>query len=66
MRKSDGFVGALDGQMILTLEDKYEAKVNYKLAKIEFDLIVIRVHAAVLIPCCSKPLFKVTLSTQNS
>ena len=66
MRKSDGFVGALGRQMILILEDKCEAKINYKLAKIEFDLIVIRVPSAVLLPCCAKPLFKVTLSTQNS
>ena len=52
--------------MTLTLEDKSEAKVNYDLAKFEFDLLMIRVPSAVLIPCCTKPLSKVTLSTQNS
>ena len=52
--------------MTLTLEDKCEVKVNYELPKIEFDLLMIRVPAAMLIPCCTKPLSNVTLSTQNS
>ena len=66
MRKSGSFVSGLGCQMTLTLEDKCEAKVSYHLAKIEFDLLMIRVPSAVLIPCCTKPLSKVTLSTQNS
>ena len=66
MTKSGGFVGGLGCQMTLTLEDKCEAKVNYDLAKIEFDLLMIRVPSTLLIPCCSKPLFKVALTTQNS
>ena len=50
MRKSGGFVDGLGGQMTVTLENKCEAKVNYHLAKIEFDLLMIRVPSAVLIP----------------
>ena len=52
--------------MTLTLEDKCEVKVNYELAKTEFDLLMIRVPATMFIPCCTKPLSNVTLSTQNS
>ena len=48
MRKSGDFVGGLGGQMTLTLEDKYEVKVNYDMAKIEFDLLMISVLSAVL------------------
>ena len=66
MRKSSGFVGGLGGQMTLTLEDKCEAKVNYDLAKIEFDLLIIRETSTVLIPGWTKPLSKVALSTKNS
>ena len=44
MGKSGGFVGGLGGQMTLKLEDKCEAKVNYDLAKIEFDPLMIRVN----------------------
>ena len=44
MRKSGGFVGGLGGQMTLTRQDKYEAKVNHDLAKIEFDLLMITVN----------------------
>ena len=57
MRKSDGFIGALGGQITLTLEqDKCEAKVNYDLAKIEFELLMMRGPSAVftlvvLSPC---------------
>ena len=43
MGKSGSFVGGLGGQMTLTLEDKCETKVNYDLAKIEFDLLMMRV-----------------------
>ena len=43
MRKSGNFVGGLVGQMTLTLEDKCEAKVESDLAKIEFDLLMIKV-----------------------
>ena len=53
MRKSGSFDGGLAGQMTLTLEDKREAKVNYDLAKIEFDLLMIRVPSAVLIRGCT-------------
>ena len=66
MRKSDGFVGGLGGQMTLTLEDKCEAKVNYDLAKIEFDLLMMRATLAAFTPCCTQPSSKVTLPTQNS
>ena len=66
MRKSAGFVGGLGGQMTLTHEDKCEVKVKSDLAKIEFDLLMIRVPSTVLTPCCTKPLSKVALSTQNS
>ena len=44
MGKSGSFVGGLGGQMTLTLEDKCEAKVNCDLAKIKFDLFMIRVN----------------------
>ena len=44
MKKSGGFVGELGGQMTLTLEDKCEANVNYDLAKIEIDLLMLRVN----------------------
>ena len=56
MGKSGDFVGGLGGQMTLTLEDKCEAKVKFDLAKIEFDLLMIRVPSTVLIPCCVKAL----------
>ena len=36
MRKSGGFIGRLGGHMILTLENKCEAKVKSDLAKINF------------------------------
>ena len=65
MRNSGGFLGGLGCQMNLTLEDKCETKVNYDPDKFWFDLLMIRVHLAVLILCCTKPLSKVTLSTQN-
>ena len=44
MRKSGSFASGLDGQITLTLEDKCEAKVNFDLAKIKFDLFMIRVN----------------------
>ena len=66
MRKSGGFVGGLGCQMTLTLEDKCEAKVNYDLAKIEFDLLMMRAPSAVFTLCCTQPSSKVTLPTQNS
>ena len=66
MRKSGSFAGGLGGEMTLTLKDKCEAKVNYDLAKIEFDLLMARETSTVLIPCCPKPFSKVALSTQNS
>ena len=66
MRKSGGFVGRLGGQMTLTLKDKYETAVNYSLAKIEFDLHMMRVPSAVFVPCCTQPSSKVTLLSQNS
>ena len=53
VRKSSSFDGGLGGQMTLTLQDKREAKVNYDLAKIEFDLLMIRVPSAVLIRGCT-------------
>ena len=56
MGKRGGFVGGLGGQMTLTLEDKCEAKVKSDLAKIEFDLLMIRVPSTVLILCCIKAL----------
>ena len=52
--------------MTLTLKDKFEVKVKSDLAEIEFDLLMIRVPSTLLIPCCTKPLSKVALSTQNS
>ena len=52
--------------MTVALEDKCEPKVNYDLAKIEFDLLMMRVPLAVFILCCTQPSFKVTLPTQNS
>ena len=52
--------------MILTLEDKCEAKVKCDLARIEFDLFMIRAPSAVFTPCCKQPSSKVTLPTQNS
>ena len=66
MRKSGSFVGGLGRQMTLTLEDKCEAKVKSYLTKIEFDLLMIRVPLTVHIPCCTKLLSKVAMSTQNS
>ena len=66
MRKSNSFFGGLGGQMTLTLEDMCEAKVNYDLAKIEFDLLMMRVPSAVYTPYCTRPSSKVTLPTQNS
>ena len=44
MRKSGSFASGLDGQITLTLEDKCEAKVNFDLAEIKFDLFTIRVN----------------------
>ena len=66
MRKSGGFVGGLGGQMTLTLEDKCEVKVNYDLAEIELDLLMMRAPSSVFTPCCTQPSSKVTLPTQNS
>ena len=65
MKKSGGFVGGLGGQMTLTFEDTCEAKVESDLAKIEFNLLMIRTPSTVLITC-TKPISKVALSTQNS
>ena len=65
MRKTGGFVGRLGGQMTLTLEDKCEVKVNYALAEIEFDLLMMKVTSAVFTPCCTQPSSKVKLLTQN-
>ena len=59
VRKSGGFVGGLGEQITLTLEDKCEAKVNYDLAKIEFDLLMMRAPSAVFTPCCIQPSSKV-------
>ena len=64
MRKSGSFVGGLGGQMTLTLEYKCEAKINSNLPKTE--LLYIRESSAVLIPCCTKPLSQVALTTHNS
>ena len=69
MGKSGGFVGGLSGQMTLTLEDMCEAKVNYDLGEIEFDLLMMRAPwapSAVFIPYCTQPSSKVTMPTQNS
>ena len=51
--------------MTLTFEDTCEAKVESDLAKIEFNLLMIRAPSTVLITC-TKPISKVALSTQNS
>ena len=53
VRKSSSFDAGLGGQMTLTLEDKREAKVNYDLAKIEFNLLMIRVPLEVFIRGCT-------------
>ena len=66
MGKSGGFVGGLSGQMTLTLEDMCEAKVNYDLGEIEFDLLMMRAPSAVFIPGYTQPSSNVTLPTQNS
>ena len=63
---SGSFVGGLSAQMTLTLEDKCEAKVNYDLTKIEYDLLMMRAPSAAFKPCCTQPSSKVTLLTQNS
>ena len=52
-------------QMTLTLKDKCEAKLNLTWLN-TFYLLMIRVPSAVLISCCTKPLSKVALLTQNS
>ena len=49
MKNSGSFVNGLGGQMTLKLEDKCEAKVKSDLAKIEFDLLMIRAPSTVLI-----------------
>ena len=66
MKNSGSFVSGLGGQMTLTLEDKCEAKIKSDLAKIEFDLLMIRAPSTVLISCCTKPLSKVALLIHNS
>ena len=58
MRKCGSFVGGLGGQMTWTLEGKYEAKVNYDLAEIEFDLLMMRVPSAVFTPCLHSALIQ--------
>ena len=55
MRKSRSFLGGLGGQITLTLKEKCEVKVNYDLAKIKFDLLMIGVPSAVLILCFTTP-----------
>ena len=52
--------------MTLTLEDKCEVKVNYDLAEIEFDLLMMSVPSAVFTPYCTQPSSKETLPKQNS
>ena len=66
MKSSGSFVSGLGGQMTLTLEDKCEVKVKFDLAKIEFDLLMIRAPSTVLIPCFTKPLYKFPLLTHDS
>ena len=66
MKNSGSFVGGLGAQMTLKLEDKCEVKVKSDLAKIEFDLLMIRAPSTVLIPCFTKPLYKFPLLTQDS
>ena len=52
--------------MIVTLEDKCEAKVKTELAKTSLDLLMIKVPSTVFITYRTKSLSKVTLSTQSS
>ena len=52
--------------MTMTLEDKCEAKVKTELAKIEFNLLMVKVTSTVFITCRTKPLSKVALSSQSS
>ena len=66
MKSSGSFVSGLGGQMTLTLEDKCEVKVKSDLAKIEFDLLMIRAPSTVLIPCFTKPLYKFALLIHDS
>ena len=58
MRKCGSFVGGLGGQMTWTLEGKCQAKVNYNLAEIEFDLLMMRIPSAVFTPCLRSVLIQ--------
>ena len=51
--------------MTVTFEDKCGVKVDYGLAEIEFDLLMMRVPSTVFTPCYTQPSSKVTLPPQN-